>query len=327
MLTKSVVGNQIKALRLEKGLSQEEFGAPVDLTRSAISQIESGQMYPSLESIDKIVQYYSTSWNSLVGISKGQKATEIVTSPARTLITTVDKSGKDNIVLVPIKAQAGYLQGAQQTEYIEHLPAFWIPGLNHGTFRAFEVSGYSMLADRTGFFPGDIVVGEYVERLEDIKDGFVYILVNNAGIGRFAPIKDLSIEDFDAMWSLNMRALFLCTQRAIPLMAPQRQGAIVNISSLAGKIAFIGGGGYSATKWALLGFAKTLMLEVREQNIRVVTICPGSVDTTFSSSTKDTARSEKIIHPQDIADTLVTVLTLPDRTMVSEIDIRPTNRK
>ena len=164
---------------------------------------------------------------------------------------------------------------------------------------------------------------------DHIRDTFgrLDILVNNAGMGRFAPIKDLPIEDFDAMWSLNMRALFLCTQRAIPLMAPQRQGAIVNISSLAGKNAFIGGGGYSATKWALLGFAKTLMLEVREQNIRVVTICPGSVDTTFSSSTKDTARSEKIIHPQDIADTLVTVLTLPDRTMVSEIDIRPTNPK
>ena len=180
MLTKTVVGNQIKALRLEKGLSQEEFGAPVDLSRSAVSQIESGQMYPSLESIDKIVQYYSTNWDSLVGISKGQKPSEMMASAVRTVVTTVDKSGKDNIVLVPIKAQAGYLQGAHQPEYIEHLPAFWIPGLNHGTFRAFEVSGYSMLADRTGFFPGDIVVGEYVERLEDIKDGFVYILVNNA---------------------------------------------------------------------------------------------------------------------------------------------------
>ncbi len=164
---------------------------------------------------------------------------------------------------------------------------------------------------------------------DHIRDTFgrLDILVNNAGIGRFAPIKDLSIEDFDAMWNLNMRALFLCTQRAIPLMAPQQRGAIVNIASLAGKNAFIGGGGYSATKWALLGFAKTLMLEVREQNIRVVTICPGSVDTTFSPSAKDPIRSEKIIHPQDIADTLVTVLTLPDRTMVSEIDIRPTNPK
>ena len=180
MLTKSVLGNQIKVLRLEKGLSQEEFGAPVDLSRSAVSQIESGQMYPSLESIDKIVKYYSTSWDNLVGHTKGKKPAEMTLSPIRTLVTTVDKTGRDNIVLVPIKAQAGYLQGAQQPEYIEHLPTFWLPGLNHGTFRAFEVSGYSMLADRTGFFPGDIVVGEYVERLEEIKDGFVYILVNNA---------------------------------------------------------------------------------------------------------------------------------------------------
>jgi transcriptional regulator with XRE-family HTH domain len=180
MLTKSVLGNQIKVLRLEKGLSQEEFGAPVDLSRSAVSQIESGQMYPSLESIDKIVKYYSTSWDNLVGHTKGKKPAEMTLSPVRTLVTTVDKTGKDNIVLVPIKAQAGYLLGAQQPEYIEHLPTFWLPGLNHGTYRAFEVSGYSMLADRTGFFPGDIVVGEYVERLEEIKDGFVYILVNNA---------------------------------------------------------------------------------------------------------------------------------------------------
>lgn len=180
MLTKSVLGNQIKALRLEKGLSQEEFGAPVDLSRSAVSQIESGQIYPSLESIDKIVKYYSTSWDNLVGLTKSKKTAEMTVSPVRTLVTTVDKTGRDNIVLVPIKAQAGYLQGAQQPEYIEHLPTFWLPGLNHGTYRAFEVSGYSMLADRTGFFPGDIVVGEYVEKLEDIRDGFVYILVNNA---------------------------------------------------------------------------------------------------------------------------------------------------
>jgi len=180
MLTKRVLGNQIKALRLEKGLSQEEFGAPVNLSRSAVSQIESGQMYPSLESIDKIVKHYSTSWNNIVGIAKDQKVAESEVSPSRTLVTTVDSSGRDNIVLVPIKAQAGYLQGSQQPEYIEHLSTFWIPGLNHGTFRAFEVSEYSMLADRTGFYPGDIVVGEYVEKLEDIKDGFVYILVNNA---------------------------------------------------------------------------------------------------------------------------------------------------
>lgn len=180
MLTRVDIGIRIKALRLEKGLSQEEFGSPVGLSRSAVSQIESGQTYPALESIDKIVKHYSTSWNTLMEGSKKQKQAEKPVPEVRTLITTMDKLGRDNIVLVPVKAQAGYLLGAQQPDYIERLPAFWIPGLNHGTFRAFEVSGYSMLADRIGFHPGDIAICEYVDRLEEIRDGLVYVLVNNA---------------------------------------------------------------------------------------------------------------------------------------------------
>jgi transcriptional regulator with XRE-family HTH domain len=179
-MAKGDVGSRIKALRMEKGLSQEELADSLGLTRSAVSQIEAGQIFPSLDSIAKIVKHYAISWDSLMEGSKKQKSLEKSTSQVRTLVTTVDKSGKDNIVLVPVKAQAGYLQGAQQSEYIEHLPAFWLPGLNHGTYRAFEVSGYSMLADHMGFYPGDIVVGEYVEKLEEIRDGFVYILVNNA---------------------------------------------------------------------------------------------------------------------------------------------------
>jgi hypothetical protein len=98
----------------------------------------------------------------------------------RHLVVTANPSGRENITLVPVKAQAGYLIGSGDKEYIEHLPQFWLPGLSNGTFRAFEVSGYSMLADRIGFFPGDIVIGEYVEKLDDIKDGQVYIIVNNA---------------------------------------------------------------------------------------------------------------------------------------------------
>lgn len=99
------------------------------------------------------------------------------------------------------------------------------------------------------------------------------------------------------------------------------------IASLAGRNAFVGGAGYAATKWALIGFSRSLMLEVREQNIRVITICPGSVDTSFSTTPKEPSRSEKILHPQDVADTILAALMLPDRAMVSEIDIRPTNPK
>lgn len=151
------------------------------------------------------------------------------------------------------------------------------------------------------------------------------ILVNNAGLGVFAPVRDLSISDFDAMWNLNMRAVFMCTQHAVKMMEPQKSGAIVNVASLAGKNAFVGGAGYASTKWALLGFSRSLMLEERAHNIRVVTICPGSVDTSFSPSEKEPSRLASILHSEDIADTVIAALKLPDRAMVSEIDIRPTN--
>lgn len=176
----------------------------------------------------------------------------------------------------------------------------------------------------------DITRDDQVEQLfNELSSRFrrLDILVNNAGFGLFAPVRDLSVDDFDSMWKLNMRALFLCTQKALKLMEPQKSGIIVNVSSLAGKNAFIGGAGYSATKWALMGFSKTLMLEVREHNIRVITICPGSVDTSFSQQERISARSERILHPQDVADTILAAMTLPERAMVSEIDIRPTNPK
>ncbi|MFH0992329.1 MAG: SDR family NAD(P)-dependent oxidoreductase [bacterium] len=152
------------------------------------------------------------------------------------------------------------------------------------------------------------------------------ILVNNAGIGHFAPFRDLTIQEFDEMWKLNIRGVFVCTKYALPLLEKNPASAIINISSLAGKNAFVNGTGYAATKWALMGFAGCLMLEVRERGVRVITICPGSVATTFSH-TNDAAREAKIIHPQDIAETILTALKIPDRTMVSEIDIRPTNPK
>jgi len=149
------------------------------------------------------------------------------------------------------------------------------------------------------------------------------ILVNNAGSGRFAPVRSLSMEDLDHMWNLNVRALVHCTKLVLPAMEKQKRGLIVNISSLAGKNAFLGGGGYASTKWAVLGFSRCLMLEEREHNIRVVTVSPGSVDTTFSPP-RDPEKAQKILSPQDVADTVLLAVTMPERAMISEIDIRPT---
>lgn len=151
------------------------------------------------------------------------------------------------------------------------------------------------------------------------------ILVNNAGIGIFAPVSKLSVDDFDRMWNVNVRGVFLCTRLAVPVMEQQQLGAIVNISSLAGKNAFINGGGYAATKWALNGFSNCLRFEVRSSNVRVITVGPGSVATEFSSTPKDPARLERILQPDDVATAVLAALLLPPRAMMSEIDLRPTN--
>jgi len=124
------------------------------------------------------------------------------------------------------------------------------------------------------------------------------------------------------MWHVNMRGAFLATKGILPHMTKARTGDIVNISSLAGKNGFKGGTGYGATKWALRGFASSLMLEVRESNIRVITIFPGSVDTQFSSVN---LKGESITQPEDVAAAVVFAVTSPERAMFSEIDVRPTN--
>jgi NADP-dependent 3-hydroxy acid dehydrogenase YdfG len=151
--------------------------------------------------------------------------------------------------------------------------------------------------------------------------GRVDILVNNAGIGIFKPVSELSVEDFDTMFATNMRGVFLVTKAALPHMMKAQSGEIVNIASLAGKNSFKGGAGYSATKWALRGFAGSLMLEVREHNIRVVTICPGQVETSFSPGGK---KGTNIPQPEDVASAVIFAVTAPGGTMFSEIDVRPT---
>lgn len=170
----------------------------------------------------------------------------------------------------------------------------------------------------------DLTNDDHVRSLVDAtlkQFGRIDILVNNAGTGVFKRFLEMEAAEFDEMWRLNMRAPFVVTKLVLPQMIRQKGGAIVNIASLAGKNSFVNGTGYAATKWALRGWASSLMLEVREHNIRVITIFPGSVDTTFSSMGK---RGPTITQPEDVAAAVVFAVTAPQRSMFSEIDVRPT---
>src|SRR6478736_2597363 len=156
--------------------------------------------------------------------------------------------------------------------------------------------------------------------------GPVDILVNNAGIGILKPFAELSLDEWDAMMTTNVRSLFLMTRAVLPGMRARKQGAVVNISSLSGKRGFAGGTAYAASKHAVMGFSESLLLEVRKDGVRVITICPGSVDTKIiHQQTVFESDPAKILKPEDVAAVVLTALQLPARATVSEIDIRPAN--
>src|SRR6266700_3366153 len=120
--------------------------------------------------------------------------------------------------------------------------------------------------------------------------GVPQVLVNNAGIGRFRPLVELSLEDWDETMGVE------------------------------------GGTAYCASKHAVLGFSKSLMLEVRKHGLRVVAICPGSVATPFMDKRERVRPApDRALSAEDVAHAVVATLTVPERAMISELDIRPTN--
>jgi NADP-dependent 3-hydroxy acid dehydrogenase YdfG len=159
------------------------------------------------------------------------------------------------------------------------------------------------------------------------KLGSLDILVNNAGFGHFHPIAQFPTEDWDEMFNLNVRGLFIATREALPYLRKAGESVVVNVVSLAGKNAFVNGGGYAATKHAVLGFSRCLMLEERKNGIRVLAVCPGSVATNFFDAHHETfdPKKDRILRAEDVAESILHMIRLPQRAMVSEIDIRPTN--
>jgi 3-oxoacyl-[acyl-carrier protein] reductase len=156
--------------------------------------------------------------------------------------------------------------------------------------------------------------------------GEIGVLVNNAGLLIARPIEELTLEDWDATMATNLRGLFLMTRAVLPPMRVRGRGDIVNVASLAARNGFVGGSAYAASKHAVLGFGRSLMLELRKEGIRVITLCPGSVDTGMLRD-QPMLKSDptRILQPEDVAEAILHSLRLPERALVSEVDIRPAN--
>ena len=153
--------------------------------------------------------------------------------------------------------------------------------------------------------------------------GGLDVLVNNAGVGRFGAVDELSLEDWHQVIETNLSGVFYACREAVPLLRARGGGWVINIGSLAGKNPFAGGSAYNASKFGLLGFSEAMMLDVREHGIRVCCIMPGSVDTWFNHNQPSPEHAWKI-QPGDIARLVLELLSFPENALPSRIEIRPT---
>ncbi|HEX5473429.1 MAG TPA: SDR family oxidoreductase [Vicinamibacterales bacterium] len=172
---------------------------------------------------------------------------------------------------------------------------------------------------------GDVGRPEDAARLVEAaaaRFGGLDILINNAGVGRFANVADMSIEDWRQVLDTNLSGVFYCCHAAIPHLKRRGGGWIINVSSLAGRNALPGGGAYCASKAGLNAFTESLMQEVRYDDIRVSYIMPGSVSTGFEFRGSGGEADWKLA-PDDIARVMMDLLAHDPRSLPSRVEIRP----
>jgi len=177
----SQVAENIKHLRKLHGWTQGEFADKINIKRSLVGAYEEGRADPRLNNLQNMSKVFGVSVDSMISRDLTAKTLEQIrstqknTGGMKVLSITVDQEDNEFIDLIPQKASAGYLNGYADPQYLEELPKFQIPSLpNSGTYRAFEITGDSMLPIK----PGTIVIGRYLDAIADIKDGRCYIILS-----------------------------------------------------------------------------------------------------------------------------------------------------
>jgi NAD(P)-dependent dehydrogenase (short-subunit alcohol dehydrogenase family) len=151
--------------------------------------------------------------------------------------------------------------------------------------------------------------------------GKLNVMVANAGIGHFAPIQDMTPEQWHEVIDINLTGVFNSVKASVPALQ-ETEGYIMTIASLAGTNFFAGGAAYNASKFGLVGFTQAIMLDLRHTGINTTTIMPGSVATYFNDHQPSEADAWKI-QPEDIGKIVVDLLEMHPRTLPSKIEVRP----
>ncbi|HEX3556402.1 MAG TPA: SDR family oxidoreductase [Thermoanaerobaculia bacterium] len=180
---------------------------------------------------------------------------------------------------------------------------------------------------------GDAVAGTAVDirRQEEVdafvqevleREGRIDVLVNNAGLGTFAAVDELTGEQWREVIETNLSGAFYFLHAVAPVMKRQGAGWIFNIASLAGKNPFAGGAAYNASKFGLIGLSEAAMLDLRPHGVRVAALLPGSVDTGFSHR-RDRQDRSWMLKPEDVAAMILHLLTYPPHALPSLVEMRP----
>lgn len=179
----------------------------------------------------------------------------------------------------------------------------------------------TLRADARAYGDVERTISATVERF-----GGLDIVVNNAGVGVFANVADMSPTQWSDVIDTNLTGVFNMCHAALPHLRNRGGGYIINISSLAGKNSFPGAAAYCASKAGLNAFSEALMQEVRYDNIRVTYIMPGSVATGFSGGDEAKGSDWKVAS-EDVGEIVVDVLTSNPRSLQSRIELRPSKPK
>lgn len=154
------------------------------------------------------------------------------------------------------------------------------------------------------------------------------VLINNAGIGLFGDVDELSLDEWHTMINTNISGIFYMTRQIIPLMKENENVChIINIASIAGKVGNPKMTGYNASKFAVRGFSESLFKEVRYNGIKVTCFYPGSVDTHFFDNADGVETHPNMMSPRDLAKTLANIIETPDNFLINEVVMRPLNPK
>ena len=186
-----------------------------------------------------------------------------------------------------------------------------------------QISGFG---SRSYPFMLDVRNEQSVNDLKNFtKDiGFVDVIINNAGFGKFDEIRNLQVKDWDEQMSVNLRGSFLITKYFCNDMINQKIGTIVFINSVAGKKAYPYSSAYVTSKFGLLGFSRSLREELREYNIKVISVHPGAISTPFWENVEADFSKDDMMDSDNVAETIVHAVLAPDNVVLEEIDIQRT---